>query len=540
MGQLLGPLLNHLRVEYLGLEPVSTFWSASRFVRAHIPQTYLWSQSLFPRPSDWDQKVDLAGFVPDRASMTEPSLAIANFLNAGEPPIYVGFGSMPLPDRGGKLASLIFDAIDKAGVRAIINTKWMESDLQTSPQAHILLVPETPDDWLFPRCSAVVHQGEPGMTAMGLKHGRPTVTIPFYGDQYFWGAKVASAKAGALAPIPYENLTADKLANAIRECLRHEAYLCAGELASNLRGSWNGAENAVASFHQNLPSYEGGYCIILPERLAVFQTRLLNVKLSALAAHILIMNGSIRLEDLDPCFQMQHPGLANPDTAWSSVMSYVVALTVQLTAAATLAGVAKLLVHAIEGMPKHVPIIFYATANNYSLAPISFAFAVFVGLYCLTDLFHYVTSRSSGDKQRESTILRIRSWQPHMYGLIVRLLDGLASLLTQPYSGSMSFIQSGQGFSAGLLKSAAGFVFCGRTAAIAAVVLTVQTINAEMERWLTNKGKEDIVFKTRLRQGVQEFKGITADKTPEHVEEVTIDVCTKWNTLLNREERWQH
>lgn len=352
-GQFLGPLVNHLRVEHLGLGPISTFWSASQYIRTHIPQTYLWSQLLLPCSSDRGTKVDLAGFVPEQASLHEPSSEVVNFLNAGAPPIYIGFGSTSLPDRGAKFFSLVIDAIGKAGVRAVIDTTGVQCDMQSTHRRSVLCLSEAPLDWLLPRCGAVVHQGEPGITAMGLKHGRPTVTIPFCGDHFIWGVRVASAKAGALAPIPYKQLTADNLAHAIRQCLRHEAYLCAGELARNLRGSWNGAANAVASFHQSLPQYEGGRCIFLPDRLAVFENRLMNAKLSALATHILMMAGCLQPEDLVPFFQKKHPALASPESDWSSVVSCIVALGVQLTAAAALAGVAKFLVHALEGMLEH-------------------------------------------------------------------------------------------------------------------------------------------------------------------------------------------
>lgn len=160
-------------------------------------------------------------------------------------------------------------------------------------------------------------------------------------------------------------------------------------------------------------------------------------------------------------------------------------------------------------------------------------------LYSCVDLFHYLAGENDVGKQNQSTLLRIRSWQPHMYGLVVRVLDGLASLLTQPYAGSISLVSTSQGFSAGLLKSIIGFIFCGRTAVIAVVVLTVQALNGEMERWVRNKGKADVVFETRLRQGMQEFKGLAAEKSQQEVEAVIRDIRLKWETIINKEERWQ-
>lgn len=55
---------------------------------------------------------------------------------------------------------------------------------------HVFILGNIPHDWLFDkeRVSAVVHHGGAGTTAIGLAKGRPTVVVPFFGDQGFWGA----------------------------------------------------------------------------------------------------------------------------------------------------------------------------------------------------------------------------------------------------------------------------------------------------------------------------------------------------------------
>ena len=62
-----------------------------------------------------------------------------------------------------------------------------------SVPSHIFLLDNIPHDWLFDqeRVSAVVHHGGAGTTAVGLKYGRPTVVVPFFGDQAFWGKESA-------------------------------------------------------------------------------------------------------------------------------------------------------------------------------------------------------------------------------------------------------------------------------------------------------------------------------------------------------------
>jgi sterol 3beta-glucosyltransferase len=66
--------------------------------------------------------------------------------------------------------------------------------------------------------AAVVHHGGAGTTAAGLRAGVPSIIIPFMADQPFWGQRVATLGVGP-SPIPRKKLTAQKLAEAIREAI---------------------------------------------------------------------------------------------------------------------------------------------------------------------------------------------------------------------------------------------------------------------------------------------------------------------------------
>ncbi|MEJ2157153.1 MAG: hypothetical protein P8X96_17600 [Desulfobacteraceae bacterium] len=92
-------------------------------------------------------------------------------------------------------------------------------DLTPEPlPGSILKIESAPHDWLFPRVSAVVHHGGAGTTAAGLRAGKPSVIVPFFGDQHFWGRHVHLLGASP-KPIPQKKLTADKLATAIKETI---------------------------------------------------------------------------------------------------------------------------------------------------------------------------------------------------------------------------------------------------------------------------------------------------------------------------------
>lgn len=294
-------MVNRFRVHTLGLEPVSTLWAPGQLFRLKVPYTYLWSPGLIPKPPDWGPEIDIAGFVfLDLASSYKPPKELRKFLSGGKPPVYIGFGSIVVDDPD-RFTSLIFEAVAKAGVRALVSKGWGGLGGMENTPDNIYMLENTPHDWLFPRVSAVVHHGGAGTTAIGLKCGKPTMIVPFFGDQPFWGAMVAKAGAGAKAPIPYKNLTVDALAQGITQCLLPETKAAAEKLARDISIEGDGAANAIESFHRHLPM-EGTYsmrCSILQERVAVWELkRESHLRLSALAAQILIDKRKIRPHDL--------------------------------------------------------------------------------------------------------------------------------------------------------------------------------------------------------------------------------------------------
>ena len=285
----------------LGLEPVSTLWAPGQLFRLKVPYTYLWSPGLIPKPADWGPEIDIAGFVfLDLASSFKPPETLAAFLDAGEPPVYVGFGSIVVDDPD-KFTTLIFEAVKKAGVRALVSKGWGGLGDESNTPDNIYMLENTPHDWLFPRVSAVVHHGGAGTTAIGLKCGKPTMIVPFFGDQPFWGAMVAKAGAGAHQAIPYKRLTADALAEGIQQCLAPEAREAAAKIAENIAEEGDGAKNAVESFHRHLLTMSGEHtmrCSILPDHVAVWILKASNLRLSALAAQLLVEKKKIKWQDL--------------------------------------------------------------------------------------------------------------------------------------------------------------------------------------------------------------------------------------------------
>ncbi len=194
------------------------------------------------------------------------------------------------------MTKMIFEAVNKAGVRALVSKGWggLGADALGIPEG-VFMLGNVPHDWLFQHVSAVVHHGGAGTTAAGIATGKPTVVVPFFGDQPFWGAMVARAGAGP-APIPYNQLTADKLAAAIVEALKPETLERAKELGAKIKEE-NGTETGGKSFHDNLHC-DALRCSVSPSRVAVWQVKHTETQLSALAANILASEGLIDFADL--------------------------------------------------------------------------------------------------------------------------------------------------------------------------------------------------------------------------------------------------
>ncbi|KAL1612760.1 hypothetical protein SLS60_000989 [Paraconiothyrium brasiliense] len=292
----LGDLINKFRKEVLSLDPISLLWSPAMMERMKIPHTYCWSPALIPKPKDWANHISIAGFFfLSLAHNYTPAPDLAEFLAAGEPPVYIGFGSIVVDDPNA-MTTLIFDAVKATGTRALVSKGWggLGSDDLNVPEG-VFMLGNVPHDWLFQHVAAVVHHGGAGTTAAGIAAGRPTVVVPFFGDQPFWGSMVAKAGAGP-DPIPYKDLTAEKLADAIRKALKPESLAKAAELSAKIAKE-QGAQVGAQSFHQML-KYDDLRCAVAPNHPAVWRVKRTQVRLSAKAATVLTQEGELSFSDL--------------------------------------------------------------------------------------------------------------------------------------------------------------------------------------------------------------------------------------------------
>jgi sterol 3beta-glucosyltransferase len=246
---MLRPPVNACRREVLDLPPLSAayYWRLDT-ASATVPIIYGYSPSAIPRPPDWGDYQQITGYwFLDGAQNYEPPAELADFLEAGPPPVYVGFGSMVDHERE-DMTRLVVEALGQAGQRAILLSGWSDLGSAVLPD-FILRIDFVPHDWLFPRVAAVVHHGGAGTTAAGLRAGIPNVVVPFFADQPFWGWRVHKLGVGPKW-IPRKKLTAAKLAAAIRQAVNDSTMIQrAEELGKRIRAE-DGVRTAVQLVEQ--------------------------------------------------------------------------------------------------------------------------------------------------------------------------------------------------------------------------------------------------------------------------------------------------
>ncbi|GAB2606049.1 glycosyltransferase [Streptomyces capparidis] len=184
------------------------------------PVWHGFSPAVVPRPADWREGLHVAGYWwPHQCPRWSPPAELADFLEAGPAPVFVGFGSM-MPGDAEQLSATAARALRLAGLRGVVQSGWAGLEVADDD---VLTVGAVPHHWLFPRTAAVVHHAGAGTTAAGLRAGVPAVPVPVLTDQPWWAARLVSlgASPGAL---PYGRLTAPRLARLLTRATQEPAH----------------------------------------------------------------------------------------------------------------------------------------------------------------------------------------------------------------------------------------------------------------------------------------------------------------------------
>jgi UDP:flavonoid glycosyltransferase YjiC (YdhE family) len=208
---------NRWRREVLGLKPLSFRGPFDLLYQKREPYIYGFSQYVVPRPRDWpDWHVTTGYWFLDSPVEWSPPPGLLDFLSRNPKPIYIGFGSMS-GRIARRLAAPVIEAVRLSKQRAVLLGGWASIHEGDLPD-HIYAVESAPHDWLFPHMAAVVHHGGAGTTAAGLRAGVPSVVVPFFADQPYWGSRIHSLGVGP-KPVLQKKLTAQSLADAITQAV---------------------------------------------------------------------------------------------------------------------------------------------------------------------------------------------------------------------------------------------------------------------------------------------------------------------------------
>ena len=236
-----GPLLNAQRAS-LDLSPVGD-------VRSHILTDQPWlaaDSTLGPWPDPADQAVFQTGawILPDARPLS-PELEA--FLDAGEPPVYFGFGSIRAPQ---DLSQMTITSARALGRRVIVSRGWADLSL-VDDEPDGLAIGEVNQQALFKRVAAVVHHGGAGTTTAAARAGVPQVIIPQMYDQHYWAGRVQHLGIG-VAHAPGAPTT-NSLTSALEHILQPTVTARAQSIAASVRsdGAQIAAQRLIGLHQQN-------------------------------------------------------------------------------------------------------------------------------------------------------------------------------------------------------------------------------------------------------------------------------------------------
>ena len=201
------------------------------------------SRALIPRPTDWTDKVQISGFLnlPTTDTNWQLPAELKAFLDNGDPPVYMTFGSCMQYDIENS-TKLLIEAAKLSGKRAIIQSNWSKLSIETD--ANIFRVEQAPHAQLFPLCASIVHHGGAGTTQATLLAGKPSIVIPHGFDQTYWANHLFNQGVSSHS-IPRKSATPHEIAGQMKWLDAADHILKkAMELGEDMK-SENGVDNAI-------------------------------------------------------------------------------------------------------------------------------------------------------------------------------------------------------------------------------------------------------------------------------------------------------
>ena len=214
----------------IGLQPVD-MWR--RGFESNILTSYPMSHELITQPKDWPSNTHVTGFL--NLPVKNPIIGyydklpdeFENWLSNGEKPIFIGFGSIPIPNQS--LICKLVESLISANERVVFILGWSTIN-ELAPHPNLAMIKSIDYNWLLPRCKLAIFAGGIGTIDCVLKAGIPMVLLSIFADQPY-NAKMVADKRAAIH-IPFNKITLDKLLIAIKTCESEEFIANAKKLSS--------------------------------------------------------------------------------------------------------------------------------------------------------------------------------------------------------------------------------------------------------------------------------------------------------------------
>lgn len=219
---------------------------SSAFVKPSLPSLYGISEWVLPKPTDYPSNSYFTGFWFDKTPQALDD-DLLQFLQSGEPPLLITFGSMPFENKIG-LTNLIKTIVTQQKIRVLVIRGWgLNNTTELESIAGVKVIAAAPHSMLLPYVKAVVHHGGIGTTAACLYAGKPMFICPIlypFGDQLFWG-NIVHQNGWGVKPVPLKKLTEKVLNEKVGELFNTSSLYAATEEIGRRLKEEDGIANAI-------------------------------------------------------------------------------------------------------------------------------------------------------------------------------------------------------------------------------------------------------------------------------------------------------
>jgi len=214
------------------------------------PVIHAYSPQLFKQPADWRAHHRVTGFLSmPRQTNVQPfntNPAITAWINSGTKPVYIGFGSIPVPDEA-RLEAIVTELLANTSCRILLCTGW--SKVPNLPKhSDLFVVNQIDHEWILPQCTAAVIHGGIGTLAAVLRAGVPAVVVSIFVDQPIWGKVIQQQKVGV--HLPWKRLTFSRLLKALN-MVNRDNYQSKVQKMSYTLNQEDGARQAVEAIQHS-------------------------------------------------------------------------------------------------------------------------------------------------------------------------------------------------------------------------------------------------------------------------------------------------